>query len=239
MADGPARPVARRRSGRLQRAWYQVARVILTGSCRLAWGVRITGRERVPSSGGYIICANHRSFIDTFLCGFVTHRPLRYMAKSSLWRYRWSARLVESLGGIPVHRGMPDREAIRVCEEALRAGQPVVLFPEGTRRDGPTLHPVLDGPAFISARTGCPILPVGIGGSEWALPRGAKMIKRVRIDMVVGEPIAPPRPAEGSTRVSRPAVRDATEALAKGLQQLFDEALERAGRTGQTPPGAG
>jgi 1-acyl-sn-glycerol-3-phosphate acyltransferase len=233
-----AEPTRRAGGDRLQHAWYAVARIILTGSCRLVWGVRITGRERLPATGAYIIAPNHRSFIDTFLCGFVTPRPLRYMAKSGLWRWRWSARLVESLGGIPVHRGLPDREAIRICEEALRGGQPVVLFPEGTRRDGPTLHPLLDGPAFIAARTGVPIVPVGVGGSEWALPRGAKMIKRVQIDMVVGEPLSAPQPAPGSTRVSRRAVREATDTLAKELQQLYDEALDRAGRTGQLAPGA-
>jgi 1-acyl-sn-glycerol-3-phosphate acyltransferase len=221
----------------VSRCWYQFCRVILTGSCRLVWGVEVIGAERVPRSGAFVLAPVHRSFIDTFLCGCLTRRRLRFIGKDTMWKYRLSGPVMDSLGGIPVHRGTPDREALKACEAAVRAGEPVVLFPEGTRRDGPKLHPLFEGAAFVAARTGVPIVPVGIGGSEWALPKGARMIGRSRIVMVVGDPIDPPRPAEGAARVSRRAVGETTDLLAERIQALFDDALERAGRTGQPSPG--
>jgi 1-acyl-sn-glycerol-3-phosphate acyltransferase len=151
------------------------------------------------------------------------------MGKDTLWKYSWSAALFTSLGGFPVHRGGPDREALRICEQAVRAGEPVVLFPEGTRRSGPKLHPLFEGAAFVAARTGVPIVPVGIGGSEWAMPKGSKRVLPVKVVMVVGKPIRPPARTEGS-RVSRRSIADLTDTLADDLQELFDEALAAAGR---------
>jgi 1-acyl-sn-glycerol-3-phosphate acyltransferase len=151
------------------------------------------------------------------------------MGKDSLWKYRWSGRLFSSLGGFPVHRGTPDREALRQCAEAIAGGEPVVLFPEGTRQSGPVVQPLFEGAAFVAARAGVPIIPVGIGGSEWAMPKGSKKILPVKVVMVVGEPIhAPERPAGG--RVSRRAVAETSAELHKRLQELFDEALAGAGR---------
>jgi 1-acyl-sn-glycerol-3-phosphate acyltransferase len=77
-------------------------------------------------------------------------------------------------------------------------------------------------------RTGAPIVPVGIGGSERAMPKGARFIHPVRLRMVVGPPIHPPT-SEGGARAPRRAVRELTAELQERLQQLFDEAQEKAG----------
>ncbi len=141
-AVGPVRTAPLLMAGRrLSLAWYAVARGVVEGVCRSYWRVEIRGREHVPraGSGPYVIAPVHRSNIDALLAGCLTRRRIRFMGKDSLWKHRWSAALFSSLGGFPVHRGTPDREALRTCEEALRGGEPVVLFPEGTRRwsDGP------------------------------------------------------------------------------------------------------
>ena len=150
-----------------------------------------------------MIAPVHRSNIDTLLAGCLTRRRIRFMGKDSLWKYRWSGALFSSLGGFPVHRGTPDREALRTCEEALRGGEPVVLFPEGTRQCGPTVQPLFEGAAFVAARAGVPIVPVGIGGSEWAMPKGSRRIRPVKVVMVVGEPLGAARPGAGQP--GRPA----------------------------------
>ncbi|MDQ2725593.1 MAG: 1-acyl-sn-glycerol-3-phosphate acyltransferase [Actinomycetota bacterium] len=222
--------------GRAGLAWYHFARRVLELLCRGIWRVQITGQDNIPATGGYVLAPVHRSIIDTFLCGCLTRRRLRFIGKDSLWKYPWSARLVNSLGAIAVHRGMPDREALRSCEAAVRAGEPVVLYPEGTRQKGPVVHPLFEGAAFVAARTGVPIIPVGIGGSEWALPKGAKMVRPVKLHMIVGPPIAPPSRSEGGGRVSRRAVKETSVVLSAELQRLFDEAMARAGRTGQVAP---
>jgi 1-acyl-sn-glycerol-3-phosphate acyltransferase len=150
------------------------------------------------------------------------------MGKDSVWKYRWSAWFFNSLGGIPVERGTPDREALRLSAEILRGGEPLVMFPEGTRQSGPVITDMFDGVAYLALRAGVPIVPVGIGGSEAAMPKGAKFPRPVKLTMVIGEPIPVAAPAAGE-RVPRSAVRDLTERLRQQLQLLYDEAQVLAG----------
>jgi 1-acyl-sn-glycerol-3-phosphate acyltransferase len=158
------------------------------------------------------------------------------MGKDSLWRYAPVGRVFTSLGAFPVHRGTPDREALRVCGDALAAGEPVVLFPEGTRQSGPAVAPIFEGAVFVAARAGVPIVPVGIGGSEWAMPKGSRGIRPVKIVAVVGAPIPPP-PRSDNGRVPRQAVTRLSARLHVELQALFDEALTAAGRPTGLPAG--
>ncbi|MHB8506015.1 MAG: lysophospholipid acyltransferase family protein, partial [Acidimicrobiales bacterium] len=183
----------------------------------------------VPRHGPFVLAPVHRSYVDTLVAGCIVRRRIRFMGKEELWTYRWSGWLFSSLGGFPVRRGAPDREALRICEEALRAGEPVVLYPEGTRQSGPVVRPLFEGAVFVAARAGVPIVPVGIGGSEWAMPKGARGIRPARIAVSVGQPIHPPARSE-SGRVPRKAVAELTEQLHEELQRLFDEALRHAGR---------
>jgi 1-acyl-sn-glycerol-3-phosphate acyltransferase len=214
---------------RLALIWYAIARGVVEIVCRMFWRVEVKNKDKLPAHGAYVIAPVHRSNIDTLLSGCLTHRRVRFMGKDSLWKYRWSAALFSSLGGFPVHRGTPDREALRTCEEAVRGGEPVVLFPEGTRQSGPKLHPLFEGAAFVAARAGVPLVPVGIGGSEWAMAKGSKRISPVKVVMVVGDPILPPARPEGG-RLPRRTVAEMTERLGTDLQALFDQALKDAGR---------
>ncbi|HLH46786.1 MAG TPA: lysophospholipid acyltransferase family protein [Acidimicrobiales bacterium] len=216
-------------AGALAFGWYALARGIVEAVCRVLWRVRVRGREHVPSSGAFVLAPVHRSNVDTLIAGCVVRRRVRFMGKDSLWKYRWSGRLFTSLGGFPVHRGTPDREALRTCEAALAAGEPVVLFPEGTRQSGPVVQPLFEGAVFVAARAGVPIVPVGIGGSEGAMPKGSRLVRPVRISVVVGASLQPP-PRGAGGRVSRRAVAELTAQLHGELQRLFDEARRDAGQ---------
>jgi 1-acyl-sn-glycerol-3-phosphate acyltransferase len=103
------------------------------------------------------------------------------------------------------------------------------MFPEGQRRTGPVVEDLFDGTAFVAAKTGVPIVPVGIGGSEAMMPKGAKFLRRSKLVMIVGDPIPAPARTEAG-RVPRTAVRDLTEAIGSELQRLFDQAQASAGR---------
>lgn len=214
---------------RLQLVWYAVVRGVIVGFARTFWRLRLQGTEHVPRTGAFILSPVHRSNIDTPLVCAVTSRALRYMGKDTMWKYGFSAWFFTSLGGFPVHRGTADREALRRCIELLERGEPVVMFPEGTRRSGPVVDELFDGPAYVSLRTGAPIVPVGIGGSEAAMGKGDSMIHPVRLSMVVGPPIHPAG-AEGGTRAPRRAVRELSERLRSELQVLFDESQRLVGR---------
>lgn len=212
---------------RLQRVWYAFVRSLVVGFCKTFWRLRVEGADRVPD-GPFILSPVHRSNIDTPLVAAVTRRPLRYMGKDAMWKYGWSAWFFTSLGGFPVHRGTADREALKKCIAVLEGGEPLVLFPEGTRQTGPVVDEVFDGAAYVALRTGVPIVPVGIGGSEQAMPKGAKFIRPVKVTMVVGEPLHPPV-TESGARTPRRAVRELTAELQKRLQDLFDEAQAKVG----------
>src|SRR5262249_37837558 len=101
--------------------------------------------------------------------------------------------------------------------------------PEGTRRDGPVVEEVFDGPAYLAMKTGAPLLPVGIGGSAAMMPKGSKIIRPRKIVLVIGEPIYPPPTAEGTRATSRHAVRTFPGDLTAGVKKMFDDAQARAG----------
>jgi 1-acyl-sn-glycerol-3-phosphate acyltransferase len=213
-------------------AWYRLARQLLLVPGRALWRPIVIGRENVPQTTPFILAPVHRSYIDTVLAAYVTSRRLRYMGKSGVFSRPWAAKLFASLGGFPVRRGAPDREALLNCEKALQAGEPVVLFPEGRRGSGPKLGKLMAGPAFLALRANVPVVPLGIGGSERSMPVGAKLVRPARVALVVGRPVwPPPRPAHG--RVPRAMVDDLTARLAKELQDAFDRARALAGEQGR------
>jgi 1-acyl-sn-glycerol-3-phosphate acyltransferase len=211
------------RPSRTTRISYAIVRGLIRLVATVLGRVRIVGAEHVPGDGPFVLAPVHRSNVDFALTALITPRPMRYMGKDSIWRSKALGRFVSMLGAFPVHRGSADRESLRVCMEVIEAGSSVVMFPEGTRRFGPTVEDLFDGPAYVAARTGVPIVPMGIGGSERMMPKGAKMLKPSKLVLVVGEPIAPPDRAAGE-RVARSAVRDLTARVQVEVQRLFDEA---------------
>jgi len=207
---------------RSELVFYGFSRGLVEVVCRVLWRARVLHRERLPASGPYILAPSHRSNLDTPFMGLVTRRRVRFMGKAELWsRGGWSARFLYALGGFPVERGAADRTALRLAAAAMEGGEPLVVFPEGTRRKGPLIEELHDGVAYLAARCGVPIVPVGIGGSEEILARGRKLPKLKRVVVVVGEPIEPPA---GDGPVRRGAVSALTEQLRTELQMLFDEA---------------
>jgi len=213
---------------RLTRVSYGIVRGLIHLVAFVFGRVRIVGAEHVPAAGAFVLAPVHRSNVDFALTSLVTTRPMRYMGKDSIWRSRALGRFVSMLGAFPVHRGSADRESLRVCIEVLEGGSPLVMFPEGTRRTGPVVEDLFDGPAYVAARTGVPIVPMGIGGSERMMPKGAKFLKFSKLVLVVGAPLAAPPPGAGG-RVPRSEVKALTERLGAEVQRLFDEAQERAG----------
>jgi 1-acyl-sn-glycerol-3-phosphate acyltransferase len=212
-----------RARGPWARGLYQLVRFVVALVSRFYWRMTVTGRENVPDAGPFIVAPVHRSIVDTLVVSAITGRRLRYMGKDELWKYRWSSWLLSALGGFPVHRGGADREALRRCVAVIEGAEPLVIFPEGTRREGLQVQTLFEGAAYVAARTGAPILPVGIAGTEEIMPKGAKMIRPGRVHLEIGELIPAPTSADGS-RAPRRTLSETTERLHGELQQLFDRA---------------
>lgn len=207
---------------------YRVLRAIIAGFARLYWRLEVVGAENIPTSGAFVLAPVHRSNVDFAIVAAMTPRRMTYMAKDSLFKIGLLAKLWGVMGAFPVARGSAAaRPAVNAAVAQLEKGEPVVMFPEGARQSGDELHPLFDGPALVASRAGVPIVPVGIGGSERAMPKGAKFIFPVKVAVVIGEPIPAPVAPEGS-RMPRRAIHELTESLTAALQPLFDDARTRA-----------
>ena len=211
----------------LDRAAYQTVRFIVTTFCRVWCRMSVEGRENVPSDGLFILAPTHRSILDTPIASGVTHRRMRFMGADKYWKHKAFGRLLTALGGFPVSRGTADREALKRSIAVLEAGEPLVLFPEGERKMGPIVQPLFDGATYIAVKAGVPIIPVGIGGSERAMPKGAKFIRPSKLCVVIGKPIQASTDAK-SPKDQRDAARQLTVDLNVELQRLFDIAQARA-----------
>lgn len=206
---------------------YFIVRNIVTGFCLLWCRMKVEGRENIPAEGIFILAPTHRSILDTPISSGLTRRRMRFMGADKWWSNKWFGKLLSMLGGFPVSRGTADREALRRCMVLLEGGEPLVLFPEGERKSGPIVQPLFEGATYIASKTGAPIVPVGIGGSEKAMPKGAKFIHPKKLHVIIGSPITVS--TAGSSKEQREAMRVATTVLHIELQRLFDLAQTRAG----------
>jgi len=202
-------------------ALYRVERMVFVTALWAWFRPKVVGKEHIPETGPAILAPVHRSFADFGFAAFCTERKLFFMTKDEMWNNKWLGKLLLTVGAFPVHRER--------AEEVLQQGELLVLFPEGTRRQGKAVEDLMEGATFLSARTGAPIIPIGIGGSDLAMPKGSVIPKPYTIQVVIGAPIPAPARTQGG-RVSRSAVRGATEALVPQLQAVYDEAREKTGR---------
>jgi glycerol-3-phosphate dehydrogenase (NAD(P)+) len=145
---------------------YRVARIVLLPGFLVYFRLRRIGSEHLPRSGPLLLAANHRSFLDPFVIGALTRRPVYYVAKRELFRRPWQARILNALGAFPIDRGHSDEDAIATARAILARGDCVVIFPEGTRvRPGPLGAP-RRGVGRLALETGAPVVPVAVIGTE-------------------------------------------------------------------------
>jgi 1-acyl-sn-glycerol-3-phosphate acyltransferase len=210
---------------------YRVVRLLVVGYVRGVYRVRVLGREHVPSAGAYIIAPAHRSMLDIPLASAISTRRIRFMGKAPLFRVPVLGWIFTALGGFPVERDGGDVGPVRESLRILEAGEPLVVYPEGSRQRGPTIAELQPGTAYLSAKIGVPIVPVGIAGAEETFrTRPGRLPGFGRIVVVVGEPILPPT-RTGSV-VKRSAVDELSGTLRERLQKLIDEAYVVRSGTG-------
>jgi len=123
-----------------------------------------------------------------------------FMAKEELFRSRFSNFVIRNFGAFPVHRGQLDRRALRQAEQLFAQGWALVMFPEGRRSNNAQLQSAFSGSALIALRSGVPILPVGITGTE-NVKGVAWLLRRPRVTINIGYPFSLPAVNGKLTRV--------------------------------------
>jgi cytidylate kinase len=223
-AKRPNTQVAQYRATRNEKILWWLARFLVLGFSKLYFRVTFEGLENVPKSGAYLVSPTHRSNVDSFVVLGLTKRRIRFLAKEEMWKLSFVHPLWDALGGIKVERGSTDRESMKLCMAALASGEPLAAYPEGTRREGPVVEGLFDGPAYMALKAGVPIVPMGIGGSALAMGRGDKFPKPKHIHVVIGKPLNSPP----SSETGRRHIRALTAELGASLQVLLDEAQQKA-----------
>lgn len=199
---------------------------------RFVFDMRVEGRDRVPRGGGVILAGNHTGWLDGPLVFLYAPRPTRFLVKAELYRHPPLARALGWLGQIPVHRGQPDRTALREALAVLAAGGAVGVFPEGTRSTG-TLGEVHHGVAYLAVKSGCPVVPVACFGSSDALPKGAVIPRpRTRLVVTYGSPLAV---AVAGRPQARRTIALAAEEIREAMRTHLLDAAAVAGRPVEGP----
>lgn len=208
----------------INKIFYLTVRFIVIGVCRVYLRLRIIDAHKIPKTGTFILAPSHRSTLDIPVAAATTRRRLMYMGKDSMWKIKPIGVFLTALGSFPVTRGSADLEALKRCIAVLERGDPLVLFPEGTRRNGRVIESLFDGAAFIAYKTGVPIIPVGIAGSEEIWPPGTKLPRPKKCVVVVGDAIYP-KDLNGA-RATREMMSEFTLELQTSLQTVFDRAFK-------------
>lgn len=161
---------------------YHFVGAVSGGPIKRLFRFRSKGEENLPKEGGFVLAANHSSNLDPWPLGLPLYpdRQLRFMAKSEMYvpPFKW---VLEPAGAFPVRRGTGDEAAIRKAVELAKAGEVVVIFPEGTRRNKGRLKKRFNkklrarprsGAARVALEAGVPLVPAAIGGTESLLKLG-------------------------------------------------------------------
>lgn len=149
---------------------YEPLRAFVKAAFFLVTRIHLRGRYNLPKKGPYIIAANHLSWTDIPLIPAYVPGKVVYMAKEESFHDR-TGWLVRFLGAFPVKRGEGDRQAIRAADEQLKRKKVFIIFPEGTRSKTRSLATAHAGLGMIALRSGAPVIPVAIWGSENALKK--------------------------------------------------------------------
>jgi 1-acyl-sn-glycerol-3-phosphate acyltransferase len=216
------------------REWfYHPGAAVIGFVSRLQWGARIEGIEHLPRTGPFILVCNHCSNVDPLMMGWASGhqvgRIVHFMAKIEMRGWPVIGWLATQAGVYFVRRGERDRGAQKFSLETLAAGEPIAIFPEGTRSRNGRLKEGKPGTALIAMRSGAPIVPAAISGTHRIFPGGSRWPRASRVRVRYGEPFSLPYQPTG--RLDREGMAEGTERIMSAIEVLLpeDQRRERPG----------
>ena len=207
--------------GKLRGRGFRAVRRLLWWLLAPPLRMRVEGLERVPTTGPLLVVCNHLHNADPVLVSVAFPRPLHFMAKKELFGVPVIGWLIRQVGTFPVDRGKADRAAIRHAEAALSQGIAVGMFPEGTRSVTGALQQAHPGAGLLALRSGAPVLPMVVTGSERLPLNGTKGSRRIagrrEVRIQIGDTFAIPRERDGR----RVSAEQATELMMTAIARML------------------
>jgi 1-acyl-sn-glycerol-3-phosphate acyltransferase len=168
---------------------YRFLRFLSWVSARIYLNLKVYGAVHVPKKGGFLVAANHASYLDPVIIGVACPRDLNYMARHDLFRNAAFAELLRQLHVFPVKRATADISAIKEAIRRVHRGGGLLLFPEGSRTNDGNLQQAQAGIGFLAAKLGVPVVPAYVKGTYQSFPKGSKRIKSAPVTVRFGKAI--------------------------------------------------
>jgi len=179
-----------------QRIAYDVlrvlARIVAVGLLQL----RVAGREHWPQAGGGLVCSNHQSYFDPPLVGLACPRRMNFLAREGLFGVPVLGPVITFFDSIPIDREGGGLAGLKETLKRLKAGELVLIFPEGTRTHDGEVAPLKPGFIAVARRSRVPLVPAAVDGAYQSWPRTARFPRPTRLAVVIGPPISPEQVAE-------------------------------------------
>lgn len=169
--------------------FYAFARFIAFLLFKIFFHLEIIGRDNFPKSGPVIITPNHTSFLDPIIVGVGAPRKINYLARNTLFRFRLFAKILHWLHVSPIKREAGDINAFKSALNKLSEGEPLLIFPEGTRSKDGNLQEPKSGIGFLQNTSSAIVLPCYVKGSMDAWPRYSKFPRLRRVSVYFGKPL--------------------------------------------------
>jgi 1-acyl-sn-glycerol-3-phosphate acyltransferase len=173
----------------IKRVGYDAIKYLLQMVAVFGYGLRVIGRENWPQTGGGLVCANHQSMFDPPLVGLNCPRRMNYLARDTLFPIPILGSLIRFLDAIPIDREGVGLSGIKETLRRLKAGELVLIFPEGTRTSDGNVKPLKPGFIALARRGNVPLIPVGLDGAFQVWPRSSRFPRFGRVAVAIGEPI--------------------------------------------------
>jgi len=188
---------------------------------------RVQGRENIPLRGAVIFVSNHLELVDSPLLWVSLGRRVYFMAKEEVFHPGIIGYFMKSFGAFPVRKGRQDRKALFKAQQLLAEGKALTIYPEGMRSQSRKIKLAFHGAALIASRSGVPVIPIGISGTEKI--RGLSWLwRRPQILLNIGEPFTVP-PIEG--RPTKNELARLTDLIMEHITEVLPRAYHGYYRT--------
>lgn len=168
--------------------YFATCNSILRRLIPFVMSVRVRGAEHFSTIGPCLLVSNYLSNADPFCLVAYLPRPFYGMAKAELFEHWFVRSVIAPMDPIKVRREGIDREALRQAEHYVKQGRMLLLFAEGTRSKTGTLQEARAGVVFLAQRTGVPIVPIAISGTDKLFKRTVPWYRRIPVEIVIGAP---------------------------------------------------